>query len=72
MDHIGNITQVIQNKLASGEIRTFTGFDCDDCHNSGFRMVDDPSDRVYGGRYQGAVRCDRCRYWEFVRDRLRK
>ena len=66
MDRIGDIGRVIQNKLASGEIRTFSGFDCNDCHNSGFRMVDDPA----GSRYKGAVRCDRCRFWEFIRERL--
>jgi len=51
-------------KLRSGEIRTFGGYECSECFNSGFRAVDDP----HGGPNRGVVRCDRCRYWELKRE----
>ena len=51
-------------KLRAEEIRTFEGFECWACFNSGFRTVADPK----GGPNEGVVRCDRCRYWEFKRE----
>lgn len=56
----------IIEKIRSGEIRTATGYECSECFNSGFREVPDPQ----GGHYKGVVRCDRCRYWEFARERM--
>ena len=66
MEHVGGtLTAVdILGKLRAGEIRTFGGFECGECFNSGFREVDDPQ----GGPNEGVVRCDRCRYWEFKRE----
>lgn len=73
LTRISNIADEIRRDLAAGKLSRFdgtAGFMCEHCLNAGWRYVDDPRDKY--SNYRGVVRCDRCRYWEFEYERIRR